>query len=338
MTKQGHRPYFTPASPSDPNSTDGKFGNITYSVPSFMAPVVKSPPAEAAPAGNLQADPAAPADGRWWQQDIVNLAAAATDQVNKYKPLLEQVQYQSPNYALLDPSRQVAAIQEGSARFADLARNTSVGSVARANVLAESGQAADQLADVLGKYENENVGISNAASAAGAQLRNQQTEQNTKYLDKYVGETATVNQNYDNAMRDKKYRLTDAYNQGTTNAMKQTQLEQVMPQVHVNRLNGRMDFSGTGKDVRYDDAAGVGATSMEERTKQNLAYYQDNKAKAMASGMSETQAHEFASDQLGLAQPKDNKSRAAMARQMMTQQTQSHYFGGEVMSLPYVDY
>lgn len=210
-----------------------------------------------------------------------------------------------------------------------MAQNTSSGQVARANVLGSAGESGARIADILGQYENQNVGISNTASAAQAQIHNQQTDRNTEYLNKFVGETATVNQQYNNAMAAKKYRKVDAYNQGTTNAMHQTQLEQSIPQVRVDRMNGRMSFSGNAKDGLFDGKGGSSQTP-SELLDTHVAYHKQAYDKAIAHGMDPERATKFADRELGLYEPTDPKSKLTAA-QKMQQQLANHKYGGEVL-------
>lgn len=113
----------------------------------------------------------------------------------------------------------------------------------------------------------------------------------------------------------KKYREVDAYNQGTTNAMHQTQLEQIMPQVHVNRMDGRLEFSGYGKNPLTDQGTGA-ALDPKKMVAMHADYHKMAYDQEIARGMSPENAMKFANHELGLYEPTDPKSKISQAQQM----------------------
>ncbi len=173
-----------------------------------------------------------------------------TDKVNRYEPPYQHIKLESPDYVLLDPSRQVAAVKEQGQRFQEQAQNTARPNVALADVLGSSGQEAGHVADINGNYENQNVGIVNNAYAHKAGIANQEAEMNNQYDKQYMDEMATLNQQFDNEMRARKYRQLATFNQGITNEFHRKMQEKVLtPQVHINPYSGDVDFSGNGKNI-----------------------------------------------------------------------------------------
>ncbi len=349
LIRQGQPRYFTGTDDKSAYATDGKFGANTWAVPSLNRPapdpVLQDAPKKEDTPKTPADDKAPPSDNGWWRQDKNNLLTAVTDQVNKYSPMLQQVDLQAPDYSLLDPSRQIAAVQEGAARFQDLAMNTAEGSVARANVLAHAGESGRQVADIISQYENQNVQISNQAAQQGAQIHNQEVTTNAGYLDKFIGETAVMGQNYDNARRDRKYRINDAMNQGITNAQKQTQLEQVLPQVHVDRNTGRMEFSGNGKDLMGDEAY-PGAAQIDSQGDAATEAYMEAYERALGRGLSPDAAEKLALRQVDAYIPKNSRGevplnpRQRQASQMFqnsggrggsSSARRTYHLGGEVL-------
>ncbi len=253
--------YFQPKGTSvNPYTRDSKFGQVTYSVPRYFqanktSPIAEQPVKEEVqkediiPAGELP-NKTVPQEGGWWLQDITNFANAMTNHDNRYEPLKQNVKLVKPDYSLLDPSRQIANIQEQQALSANQIINTAPGTIARANILANSGKSSAQAADILGNYENQNVGIANNAQNIGAQIDNQESEMNSNYNEKYVADIATLNQSHDNFMRNKKYDLTNTFNNGTTNLFRKRMMEEVMfPQVYTDPNTGHTTFSGKGKEL-----------------------------------------------------------------------------------------
>ena len=184
-------------------------------------------------------NPAKKPAGPWWLQDIVNYVGASTDQVNRYGATQGSVDLQTPGYDLLDPTRQIASIQEQDARQNQQIENTVDGNVGLAATLASSGDSLGHSANILGQYENANIGIVNNAYDKNAQIMNQEIGTNEAGRVKYVEDNATLNQQIDNALNKKKWRQIAAFNNGTTNWFRKKQMEQVLfPEVYVDPIMG----------------------------------------------------------------------------------------------------
>jgi len=261
--------FFTPENGS-PYGVDGEFGMVSFSVPRVIKKedvesdvslenpeiVIQNPPVKNQPEKE-KLNKALPfnaklraRDDRWYIQDSLNLANALGDNVNTYMPTRQQVDMVAPDATYLDPSRQVAAIQEQASRYQDLAMNTADGQIARANALGNSGQSAAQVADVLANYENQNVQIANQNAAQRADVENRERLTNVELDSRYNQELATVNQNRDNALRELRQRRLMAFNQGVTNNQKKKMLEQVLyPQVSVDSITGDW-FTTNGRNIQ----------------------------------------------------------------------------------------
>jgi hypothetical protein len=251
----------------------------------------------------------------WWLQDVAGYAATLTDHVNKYKPTLQQVDLDAPDYTLLDPSRQLAAQQEQANRFAEVAQNTSSGSVARANMLAQSGEQGKQAADILAQTENANVQIVNQAAGAGSGVQNQETLTNAKLQDDYFTKSAIADQQYDNAVNKLKYKRLGAFMNGVTNSQKQRQMEDVLfPQYAVDRNTGEVHFSGVGKNYEADQA---GYGNPADASDKLLRVYSDAYKKARADGLPEKAAQDIARQQQQMYTPRGAQNSKAMFQQLM---------------------
>ncbi len=179
----------------------------------------------------------------WWLQDTVNYAGAMSDTVNYYPPAMSQVDYDTPGYALMDPDRQIAAIQEAAARQTEASMNTTAGNVAGASIAGQSDQRLGQAANVIGGVENQNVGIYNNVVGRISQIKNQERLTNEQLKQKYIAESATARQNYDNAKRALKWRQLDAFNNGVTNWQRTNQLADMF-NYDFDRYTGDVTFSG----------------------------------------------------------------------------------------------
>ena len=187
--------------------------------------------------------------GSWWLQDIVNFTGTLTDQVNRYEPTQGKIDLQTPGYATLDPTRRLAANQEQFARLQNMTENTTDGNVGLAAMTGAQGQAFANAANAISEVENANVGIVNQAYAQNANIMNQEAGANEAGRQKYVEDMATLNQQYDNALQQKKWREIAAFNNGTSNWFRKKQMEQVLfPDIYVDPLSGDVDVDPSARD------------------------------------------------------------------------------------------
>jgi hypothetical protein len=197
-------------------------------------------------------------EGPWWLQDIVNYVGTMTDEVNRYAPSQGKVDLVTPGYDLLDPTRKLAANQEQMARFQSQIENTADGNVGLATTLGATGEGFANAANVLDATEAANIGIVNQAYGVNAQMQNQEILANENARQKYVEDMATLNQQYDNSLQQRKWRQIAAFNNGTTNWFRKKQMENVLfPQVYIDPILGDVDFSGQGRQILEEDGTGL---------------------------------------------------------------------------------
>jgi hypothetical protein len=197
-------------------------------------------------------------EGPWWLQDIVNYVGTMTDEVNRYGPVQSKIDSVTPGYDLLDPTRKLAANQEQMARFQSQVENTADGNVGLATTLGASGEGFANAANVLAADEAANIGIVNQAYGQNAAIQNNEMMANENARQKYVEDMATLNQQYDNSLQQKKWKQIAAFNNGTTNWFRKKQMEQVLfPQVYTDPILGDVDFSGQGREILEEDGTGM---------------------------------------------------------------------------------
>ena len=295
-------------------------------------------------------------EGPWWLQDIVNYVGTMTDEVNRYAPRQGKVDLVTPGYDLLDPTRKLAANQEQMSRFQSQVENTSDGNVGLATTLGASGEGFANAANVLAADEAANIGIVNQAYGNVAGVQNQEIMANENASQKYVEDMATLNQQYDNSLQQRKWRQIAAFNNGTTNWFRKKQMEQVLfPQVYTDPILGDVDFSGQGRQILEEDGTGMapqtyspaymsntGATmpSMTGGIENWNAIYQE-----ALPVMGETEARRYATSMIqnqGRAQnrmvtgPTPRQQYSQMMQQGLTLPLQPQEFGG-TMYLPWSD-
>jgi hypothetical protein len=181
-----------------------------------------------------------------------------TDEVNRYAPTQGKVDLVTPGYDLLDPTRKLAANQEQMSRFQSQVENTADGNVGLATVLGSTGEGFANAANVLDATEAANIGIVNQAYGNVAGVQNQEILANENARQKYVEDMATLNQQYDNSLQQRKWRQIAAFNNGTTNWFRKKQMENVLfPQVYIDPILGDVDFSGQGREILEEDGTGL---------------------------------------------------------------------------------
>ncbi len=336
-------PYFADTNDSgkSPYKRDSKFGQVTYSVPRFFDPPKEQPkaetPAEPEKPDDIIVGESAPPQprrqGPWWLQDIVNFTGTLTDRVNRYEPTQGRVDFQTPGYTLLDPTRQLAANQEQMARLQNQAMNTTDGNVAMASMLGASGQGFANAANVLADIENRNVGIVNRAYMTNAQINNQEAVANETGRQKYVEDMATLNQQMDNAEQQKKWRQIAAFNNGTTNWFRKKQMEQVLfPQVYTDPIVGDAQFSGQGRDLFGPDTYSPAYTDMSRQVAMNPIANVDQWDQIFQEArgtMGDQEARRYATNAV-------NQMMAAQQRQLMgmTPRQQYNQMAAQGLTLP----
>ena len=200
-----------------------------------------------------------------WLQDKLKIAGAAVDlfSAKKYMPMgAARVDLQAPKPTFMDPTRELAANAEqaniqtaGMAQFAGpqalSARSSSI-----------QGQGAKNAADVLAKYNNQNVGIANQFEQANASVNNQEAAMNQANQLKLYDQNTIANQQFDNTKRALRGNLLNQYTTGITNKYKTDALNQIYPQMKVD--------AGAGGKVYYDPSK---AKQIKPTTSKTIGQY-----------------------------------------------------------------
>lgn len=189
--------------------------------------------------------------GPWWKQDIETFTNTMLDHVNKYNPMMQQLDLLTSEYNPLKKDAQVANIQQMQNQFMNLAANSNDGNVATAAALGASGDSFQNAANVMGQIENQNSQLATQNSSQNVGIENQERQINAGLRSKYVGEMATGNQNFDNAQRKINLNRLEALKAGDTNYQHKLLQEGVItPEVFIDPINFKPSFTGNGR--RYD--------------------------------------------------------------------------------------
>lgn len=182
----------------------------------------------------------APQETPWWIQDIIKTGNAAGNYmgVKKYNPSQASEAVFTPEVTFKNPTRELAANSErlniGANTLAQFTGPQSFN--ARFNQM--SGQSAGTAADILSRYNNDNIQISNGQAAQNAGIMNDYAQRkafgNTSLYDKYQ----IANQQFDNSRSQARDVLVNQFVQGITNKNYTANLNKMYPQYAVDPLIG----------------------------------------------------------------------------------------------------
>jgi hypothetical protein len=265
---------------------DSDFGAHTFSMPGIGdadAPaaedktglVAKSPDAQKKVAAAALATAQQPGHDPWWLQDIVKTAGAAGDffRVKKYAPWQATPGVTLPDPTFYDPTRELAANAE-MANLGVQGANAFTNPQAYAAAFSQiQGQGAKNAADILGKYNQMNVGVANDFEIKRTDIMNQAAANraglSTQLADKY----AIMNQQFDNSKNMARQNLRQSYIDAVTNKNYTGNLNDLYDQYKIDPIvGGRIKWTHgrpvTPEDTDQDMISKVNATALALR-KQN---------------------------------------------------------------------
>jgi hypothetical protein len=194
-----------------------------------------------------------PQNAPWWLQDIIKTAGAATDlaRIKRYQPWQATPQYRLPDATFYDPTRELAANTE-QANLAYQAQQafTNPQQLAAASAITQ-GQAAKNAADIMGRYNNLNVGLANQLEGQRTDIMNA-ASQNKANLDTQLWDKYTImNQQFDNSKAQARQNLRQSYIDAITNKANTYNLNQLYPQYAINPMTGgQMYFRPDGSTIK----------------------------------------------------------------------------------------
>ncbi len=215
-----------PANPTEPKEP-------IINNPAYNTPVVTT-------AQHLIPDPKVPEGSPWWIQDIIKTGNAAANYmgVKKYAPWQASEAVFTPEVTFKDPTRELAANSERLNIGANTMAQFTGPNAFNARFAEMSGQSAASAADILSRYNNDNIQISNQQAAQNAAIMNDYAQRkafgNTSLYDKYT----IANQQFDNARSQARDVLVNQFVQGITNKNYTANLNKMYPQFAVDPLIG----------------------------------------------------------------------------------------------------
>lgn len=251
----GLKPYFSKDKGSK-YSLDSKFGEVTYSVPNLdtKANTQQSPSLPQPVVNQTMPELQKPVmttttvkeDVPYWTEDIVNMAGAFGDmqRIKKYMPWQAGFDTTLPDPTYFDPTRELAANAEQSNIAANALGAFAGPQELSARLSSVQGQGLSNAANILGKYNNLNVGISNQTEAYRANISNDASLKRADQATNLYDKTVLTNQAFDNARTQARQNLRQSFITAHSNRGRTQALNSMNKQYKVNPINGFVEFSG----------------------------------------------------------------------------------------------
>jgi hypothetical protein len=264
------------------------------------AEVVKEKDDKEIEAGKLDVNPKPQMGPEWWLQDVIKTAGAAGDmaRIKKRLPWAPKLNPVLMDPTFYDPTRELAATQEqynigmqGATAYApSQALNSRQSQMA--------GQGAKAAADILGRYNNLNVGQANQFSATKAQVLNQANASNAEITKGLFDATTIANQQYDNAKNQARQELRQSYIDAITNKEQAYAMNQLYPNYQIDpSQGGRLIFAG-GDDLTGQTTGDNASIAAYKKLKNDpeLQGVDDNTLIQLVTGKGYTQQPKSESD------------------------------------------
>lgn len=288
-----------------PNALDSKFGQYTWSRPTFD---IKKLPPEPQPQPDPQPQPEPkPAEeiegkarrepGGMWLQNKNAIAMAAMEEPFYGPPSMVQVDMVGFDPQLEEYSAKNAMLQSNLASLNNQFAMTGDAATSRAAMLGAVGRANEQGAGIIENIQNRNIGTTNQAARDNAEINNRESLVNAELRKKYIDESNVYGQQLQNFFNTKNTRFGNAVNRGLVEMQNTNMVESMYPQYTIDRNTGAVAYDpsqglgyndevlGAGNSSAYDPATYANATkkyyeaikSSNPGLKDEVAYEQASK-------------------------------------------------------------
>jgi hypothetical protein len=192
----------------------------------------------------------------WTSPDIVNYTGAFGDlmSVGKQYPMSAPLNLTPPKVIYYDPTREIGAQTEAQAQQAQALAQFMGPQAASARSSSLQGTLATQVADTLGKYNDLNVGAGQNYENQLANLASEESRLRAAQAQDVYDKSVMTRQNYENAIRQGKQNMRDAFATGWKNASDIAMLNATQEQYDIDPRTGTVVFQG-GKAIQPDQTA-----------------------------------------------------------------------------------
>jgi hypothetical protein len=224
-----------------PNAFDKKAGKYTetrvvFDVPPKQKKPGENPERDPLEAGQLNINSVTPRRPiGFYPQDVLNTAAAIGDlaSINKYNPRMVQFNAEPIEPTYYDPNRELANNAEMVNMAAQQLAQFTGPQAFNSRFSDVQGKGLANAANILGRYNNLNVGVANQFEQANKQLINEANFRNQLAANDFYDKTVVANQQYDNARRQGRRQSVDYINAALDNRFITEQMNSLYPNFYV---------------------------------------------------------------------------------------------------------
>ena len=201
----------------------------------------------------------------------------------KYLPWAPNVDLETADPTLMDPTRELASLGENAYTMAQGLAQFTGPQAASARASNIQGNLAKDVANTMARYEGANAQIKNQFELQNTGIRNQEQMMNQQLADRLYDENVIANQNYDNYRQAATQNMINAFAAGQDEAGKIASLNAMYDQYYVDPTTRTVVFKG-GKKAKPERSTS----------------FDDLLEKYMAMGMKPDEARRAAKDVLTL--------------------------------------
>jgi hypothetical protein len=196
----------------------------------------------------VEADPNAP----FYIQDMIKLGNLAGQRANRYYGYTQRLQPFLADPVFMDPERELQANQEVGASNAQALALQGRGQNLAANLSLMQGKLAANQANTLARYTNGNIGVANQFEDFNTKAMNEYQVFNASQNRQQAIDTATVNQQYDNFVRQRNTDMTNQLANAYTNRATAQKINDMFPQYEIDPATG-----GLGRFTDWNPETGA---------------------------------------------------------------------------------
>jgi hypothetical protein len=231
----------------------------------------------------------------WFMPDIVNYATAMGQRIPFTPPAMRQMQAAPSGYDLTNPIQKISADQSNAKQISDQLFNTMDANTAIATMMGN--RSLENLNSGITMTELGNLKDVNQNYQTIGNRAMQVDQFNTQARSKYDAEMATAIEERADQLNDKDAMLAKLYGAGWWNAARDTGNRVRFPQAkHINRITGKYDGFGGGRDLLADDTQSGSNNANSDVSAQALAEYNRAYKQAIDAKIPEDEARKLAQD------------------------------------------
>lgn len=237
--------------------------------------------------GDMNPQPGAkvPFDYMTPDKNTMNQAVFNRASLHKYMPWEAPVNAYTPNPTFYDPSRELASNEEQQNSQNQYASEFSGPQSFSARASGIAGNAAGNAANILAKYNAENVGVANQFAGMDTDIMNKLSAEKTNAENNLYAGNTIANQSFDNSRMKLDNELLGAKNNAWNNRAELNSLNMNSPYFYTDPSTGQRVFKG-GKNL--------GAPGESQKSGYTMEDYPALIRNYTSKGMTQAQAHDLA--------------------------------------------